>query len=89
MMNQIHEYMNLPPDVKLRECGTQEYEADVVVLEQRGKTLIFNAIVLFAELICLCDWVWIEIIKCLLSWTRSKREEQAACTVRAPPQTVQ
>ncbi|XP_028268361.1 ATP-dependent RNA helicase DHX58 [Parambassis ranga] len=36
MMNLIHEYMNLPSDVKLRECGTQEYEADVVLLEQRG-----------------------------------------------------
>ncbi|XP_045890332.1 probable ATP-dependent RNA helicase DHX58 [Micropterus dolomieu] len=36
MMQQIHEYMNLPPDFRLRECGTQEYEADVVVLEQRG-----------------------------------------------------
>lgn len=37
MMQMIHEYMDLPPDVRLRECGTQEYEADVVVLEQRGK----------------------------------------------------
>ncbi|XP_044038487.1 probable ATP-dependent RNA helicase DHX58 [Siniperca chuatsi] len=36
MMQLIHEYMNLPPDLKLRECGTQEYEADVVLLEQRG-----------------------------------------------------
>ncbi|GLD49089.1 probable ATP-dependent RNA helicase DHX58 [Lates japonicus] len=36
MMQLIHEYMNLPPDVRLRECGTQEYEADVVILEQRG-----------------------------------------------------
>ncbi|XP_024128513.1 probable ATP-dependent RNA helicase DHX58 [Oryzias melastigma] len=36
MMKQIHEFMNLPRDVRLRECGTQEYEADVVILEQRG-----------------------------------------------------
>ncbi|XP_075941655.1 ATP-dependent RNA helicase DHX58-like isoform X2 [Anarhichas minor] len=36
MMEMIHEYMNVPPDVTLRECGTQEYEADVVILEQRG-----------------------------------------------------
>ncbi|KAF6737738.1 putative ATP-dependent RNA helicase DHX58 [Oryzias melastigma] len=36
MMKQIHEFMNLPHDVRLRECGTQEYEADVVILEQRG-----------------------------------------------------
>ncbi|KAM6904440.1 ATP-dependent RNA helicase DHX58 [Xenentodon cancila] len=36
MMELIHGYMNLPPDVRLRECGTQEYEADVVILEQRG-----------------------------------------------------
>uniref|UniRef100_A0A3B3CTK0 RNA helicase n=1 Tax=Oryzias melastigma TaxID=30732 RepID=A0A3B3CTK0_ORYME len=35
MMKQIHEFMNLPHDVRLRECGTQEYEADVVILEQR------------------------------------------------------
>ncbi|XP_041831376.1 probable ATP-dependent RNA helicase DHX58 [Melanotaenia boesemani] len=36
MMQLIHEYMDLPNDVRLRECGTQEYEADVVLLEQRG-----------------------------------------------------
>ncbi|XP_035472470.1 probable ATP-dependent RNA helicase DHX58 [Scophthalmus maximus] len=36
MMHAIHEYMNLPSDFPLRECGTQEYEADVVILEQRG-----------------------------------------------------
>ncbi|XP_068192802.1 ATP-dependent RNA helicase DHX58 [Antennarius striatus] len=36
IMEQIHEYMNPPPDFRLREFGTQEYEADVVVLEQRG-----------------------------------------------------
>uniref|UniRef100_A0A673BMA8 RNA helicase n=1 Tax=Sphaeramia orbicularis TaxID=375764 RepID=A0A673BMA8_9TELE len=36
MMEQIHEFMNLPPDFKPRQFGTQEYEADVVVLEQRG-----------------------------------------------------
>ncbi|XP_026180149.1 ATP-dependent RNA helicase DHX58 [Mastacembelus armatus] len=36
MMQLIHEFMNLPPQFILRECGTQEYEADVVILEQRG-----------------------------------------------------
>lgn len=36
MMQMIHEFMNLPPDLRLRECGTQEYEADVVLLEQQG-----------------------------------------------------
>ncbi|XP_074512255.1 ATP-dependent RNA helicase DHX58 [Sebastes fasciatus] len=36
MMQMIHEFMNLPPDSRLRECGTQEYETDVVLLEQRG-----------------------------------------------------
>ncbi|XP_043955984.1 probable ATP-dependent RNA helicase DHX58 [Gambusia affinis] len=36
MMQQIHEFMNLPSDVRLRECGTQDYEGDVVILEQRG-----------------------------------------------------
>ncbi|XP_029294424.1 ATP-dependent RNA helicase DHX58 [Cottoperca gobio] len=36
MMQMIHGYMDLPSDVRLRECGTQEYEADVVLLEQQG-----------------------------------------------------
>uniref|UniRef100_A0AAQ4QEK9 RNA helicase n=1 Tax=Gasterosteus aculeatus aculeatus TaxID=481459 RepID=A0AAQ4QEK9_GASAC len=36
MMEMIHEYMNIPPDFNLRKCGTQEYEADVVILEQNG-----------------------------------------------------
>uniref|UniRef100_A0A671XW95 RNA helicase n=1 Tax=Sparus aurata TaxID=8175 RepID=A0A671XW95_SPAAU len=36
MMELIHEFMVLPPDFTLREIGTQEYEADVVILEQRG-----------------------------------------------------
>ncbi|XP_022064730.1 probable ATP-dependent RNA helicase DHX58 [Acanthochromis polyacanthus] len=36
MIGMIHDFMNLPPDVRLRQCGTQEYEADVVILEQRG-----------------------------------------------------
>ncbi|XP_042360665.1 probable ATP-dependent RNA helicase DHX58 [Plectropomus leopardus] len=36
MMHIIHGYMNLPSDVRLRECGTQEYEQDVVILNQRG-----------------------------------------------------
>ncbi|XP_068606007.1 ATP-dependent RNA helicase DHX58 [Brachionichthys hirsutus] len=35
-MQQIHEYMSPPPYFRLRECGTQEYESDVVVLELRG-----------------------------------------------------
>lgn len=36
MMKLVHEFMNNPPD--LRECGTQEYEADVVTLEKRGRS---------------------------------------------------
>lgn len=36
MMLMIHEYMTLPSDFRMRECGTQEYEADVVLLEQQG-----------------------------------------------------
>nr|AUN88446.1 LGP2 [Oreochromis niloticus] len=36
MVNTIHSRMGLPPDFRLKECGTQEYEADVVNLEQRG-----------------------------------------------------
>lgn len=42
MMQQIHEFMNLTSDVRLRDCGTQEYEADVVMLEQRGKTVEYD-----------------------------------------------
>ncbi|KAI4822947.1 hypothetical protein KUCAC02_008465 [Chaenocephalus aceratus] len=36
MMLIIHEFMNISPDFRLRQCGTQEYEADVVELEKRG-----------------------------------------------------
>ncbi|KAM9843408.1 ATP-dependent RNA helicase DHX58 [Aulostomus maculatus] len=36
LMQQIHEYMNLPSDFKLREYGTQEYEMDVVALQKHG-----------------------------------------------------
>ncbi|XP_070703643.1 ATP-dependent RNA helicase DHX58 [Pempheris klunzingeri] len=36
MMQQIHDFMVLPADFRLRQSGTQEYEADVVILEQRG-----------------------------------------------------
>ncbi|KAK5913706.1 hypothetical protein CgunFtcFv8_008212 [Champsocephalus gunnari] len=36
MMLIIHEFMNIPPDFRLRQCGTQEYEADVVELEKTG-----------------------------------------------------
>lgn len=37
MMQQIHDFMDLPDNIILRECGTQEYEADVVLLERRGE----------------------------------------------------
>ncbi len=40
MMQLIQEYMNLPSDFRLRECGTQEYEEDVVKLEKRGKNTV-------------------------------------------------
>lgn len=40
MMKLIHEFMDLPLDFRLRECGTQEYEADVVTLEQRGENIV-------------------------------------------------
>ncbi|KAK5884634.1 hypothetical protein CesoFtcFv8_018435 [Champsocephalus esox] len=36
MMLIIHEFMNIPPEFRLRQCGTQEYELDVVELEKRG-----------------------------------------------------
>lgn len=38
MMKVIHGFMELPQDLSLNVCGTQEYEADVVILERRGKT---------------------------------------------------
>lgn len=37
MMQKIHDFVDLPEDVVLRECGTQEYEADVVNLEKQGE----------------------------------------------------
>lgn len=37
MMHLIHDFMQLPEELPLRECGTQEYEADVVILERLGK----------------------------------------------------
>ncbi|XP_046894879.1 probable ATP-dependent RNA helicase DHX58 [Hypomesus transpacificus] len=36
MMKLIHDFMDLGTASQLREVGTQEYEADVVLLEQRG-----------------------------------------------------
>ncbi|XP_008327470.1 ATP-dependent RNA helicase DHX58 [Cynoglossus semilaevis] len=36
MMQKIHDYMIAPPDLALSVCGTQEYEAKVVILEQTG-----------------------------------------------------
>ncbi len=41
MMQLIEEYMEVPLDFRLRQRGTQEYEADVVILEQRGKNTLF------------------------------------------------
>lgn len=37
MMQKIHDFIDLPDDITLRECGTQEYEADVVILERQGE----------------------------------------------------
>ena len=37
MMKLIHDFMDLGTASQLREVGTQEYEADVVLLEQRGE----------------------------------------------------
>ncbi|XP_053195286.1 ATP-dependent RNA helicase DHX58-like [Scomber japonicus] len=37
MMQKIHDFMTLPPDFRLRECGTQEYELDVITLGRRGE----------------------------------------------------
>lgn len=36
-MQQIHDFMQLPRDFNPRKYGTQEYEADVVILNERGK----------------------------------------------------
>ncbi|KAK6269232.1 hypothetical protein J4Q44_G00394500, partial [Coregonus suidteri] len=38
MMQFIHDFMALGPDFSIREFGTQEYEADVVILEKKGVT---------------------------------------------------
>lgn len=37
-MQLIHDFMQLPQDFTFRKCGTQEYEADVVIFNERGKT---------------------------------------------------
>ncbi|TSK28011.1 putative ATP-dependent RNA helicase DHX58 [Bagarius yarrelli] len=37
MMKLIHEFMALEPSSALRQMGTQEYEADVVELEKKGR----------------------------------------------------
>lgn len=36
-MQLIHDFMQLPQDFSLRKYGTQEYEADVVILNEQGK----------------------------------------------------
>lgn len=46
----IHDFMNLPPDFILRECGTQEYEADVVSLEKRGNSSFLYSSCIVTEL---------------------------------------
>ncbi|XP_024245923.2 probable ATP-dependent RNA helicase DHX58 [Oncorhynchus tshawytscha] len=38
MMQFIHDFMALGPDFPVKEFGTQEYEADVVILEKKGVT---------------------------------------------------
>lgn len=38
MMLEIHGFMDLPDNFKLREFGTQEYETDVVILEREGES---------------------------------------------------
>lgn len=52
MMEMVHEYMNLPPDFRLRECGTQEYEADVVILERQGKNTVYSFFT-YTALLCM------------------------------------
>lgn len=39
MMKLIHEFMMLDPAFTLRQMGTQEYEADVVELEKKGRRI--------------------------------------------------
>uniref|UniRef100_A0A8C7N6R7 RNA helicase n=1 Tax=Oncorhynchus kisutch TaxID=8019 RepID=A0A8C7N6R7_ONCKI len=38
MMQFIHDFMALGPDLPVKEFGTQEYEAEVVILEKKGVT---------------------------------------------------
>lgn len=52
MMQKIHDFMDLPDNIKLRECGTQEYETDVVLLEQHGA--IAAAAAADARSACVC-----------------------------------
>lgn len=47
MMQKIHDYMIAPPDLALSVCGTQEYEAKVVILEQTGKSFLYSHFLFF------------------------------------------
>lgn len=57
MMHKIHDFMDLPRNFKLRGFGTQEYEADVVILEREGE--------LAAACVCLyvCMYVCMYVCK--------------------------
>lgn len=37
IMGKIHDFIDLPRNFNLRECGTQEYETDIVILERHGE----------------------------------------------------
>lgn len=62
-MQLIHEFMQLPQDFTFRKCGTQEYEADVVIFNERGKTK--QAIKLKALVGCFCGMP--KVFSCYLS----------------------
>lgn len=92
MMQKIHDYMIAPPDLALSVCGTQEYEAKVVILEQTGKSFfVFTFPVFkawrkmnFNNTFYIVVWPLLRV-----PWTRRKREQQSARPVCTSSQEVQ
>lgn len=84
MMQLIHDFMQLPHDFTFRMCGTQEYEADVVIFNERGKTkqTVKSKKIFFFS-------VWHANYFFLLTVFRSERGQQDVGSMCSPPAAVQ
>lgn len=90
-MQQVHEYMTLPPDFQLREVGTQEYEADVVTLERYGGNTVQVAgqrTNTFVNEMSRKSSAGVHTCVCVY-WTRCRRARQIAATMCAASPRVQ